>query len=145
MIKLRTLSEFTGSILESYNNGTLILDKHDPNKVLTPIGSFRSVVSPHISSSIERLIKEVNYTVRTYEDSKYPNGAGYYELEFNQGAITEDIGYPVPAGSVLTGSNYDRLVFFSGSYQNWHIASETSSQILQFISSGRLVPGSVLY
>ena len=60
MIRLTTMDEFTQSILNSYYNGTLILEKHDPNKVLKPLGSFRTVVSQYISASVERLIKEMN-------------------------------------------------------------------------------------
>lgn len=131
-------------MLESLQNGTLIIDKHDPNNILSPYGSFRTVVSHYVSSSMEMLIKEGNYTVRSYEDLRYPTLAGYYELEFHPGAITEDIGYPIPSGSVITGSNYDRLIFYSGSIKDWHVAAETSSRIQQRVSDGSLIPGSVL-
>jgi hypothetical protein len=108
MIKIMTLADFTCSILSSYYNGNLILDKHDSNKTLIQVGSFRAVVTHEVSGSFEIILISGQYLVNTYNDLKYPNGAGYYELILNPGVLTTFPGYPIPSGSNTTGSAYDR-------------------------------------
>lgn len=141
MSSVYTKHDFSQAMLVAYYNGTLLTPKHDPNTITTPYDKFRSVVSHEVSSSMETLLVTEQFDVIRYEDKDHLTGAGYYEVIIYPSMGITASGFGVPSGSITYSGVLDRLAFFSGSNQGWHVISETSSNIQNDIATGRLYSG----
>jgi hypothetical protein len=125
---------------QAAGTGNLLTAKHDPNNLSITWNGYRSVISHDLSASFEAFIKSGEYTINQFQDSKYPNGSGYYEVIPNTGSTFSVPGSGVPSGSVTPTQALDRLVLIYGPKQGWHAYAETSSIISGAVVSGRLSP-----
>ncbi|MCZ2268640.1 MAG: hypothetical protein LC124_07265 [Ignavibacteriales bacterium] len=132
MDKDEIINQWTGSI----ENGTFLTPKHDPNNLSTAYASFRTVLTPQMSSSLENFIHSRNFSINVYLDNRFNNF--YYEILSSDPSYSR-LANGVPSGSIQTGSLCDRLVVVSGSQQGWHIMGEDSATINQEIQNGRFV------
>jgi hypothetical protein len=128
----------TGSWVEAAQSGSLLTAKHDPNNLSITFASYRTVLDHAVSASLESFISSGAYDITKYEDARYPNGAGYFEVTPKQGSGFTVVGSAVPSGSVTPTGSLDRLVFVSGSNLGWHVYAENSAQISSSVASGRL-------
>ncbi|MDO9576799.1 MAG: hypothetical protein Q7J16_02855 [Candidatus Cloacimonadales bacterium] len=95
-----------------------------------------SVLSTHMSSSLQTFIESEKYSIIHYYNSKYSND--YYEVipESTSFSIT---GLGIQSGSLIPSGFQDRLVFVSGSLQGWHVLAENSNRISSSFSYGSLI------
>ena len=128
----------TGSWVEAAQSGSLLTAKHDPNNLSITFARYRTVLDHAVSASLESFISSGEYDITTYEDARYPNGAGYFEVTPKPASGFTVVGSAVPSGSVTPTGSLDRLVFVSGSQQGWHVYAESSAQISGSVTSGRL-------
>jgi len=133
MTKPQIVSEWTKAL----DSGTFLAPKHDPASLSITFASFRTVLTPEASSSLASFIKSGDYSVRQYEDSKFPNGPGIFEIVPSGSSPFKVAGSGVASGSLTPSGSYDRLVVVSGSNQGWHTYAEDSSRITGSAGSGR--------
>lgn len=132
MHKDEIINQWTGSM----ESGTFLTPKHDPNNLSTTYDSYRTVLRPEMSASLDTFIRSRNFSINVYQDKRYNNL--YYEIVSTDSSYSQ-LANGVPSGSIQTGSFCDRLVVVSGSQQGWHIMGEDSSNINQEIQNGRFV------
>lgn len=130
--------DFIEGCLDAADSGSLLTAKHDPNKLHITWDKTRSVLTPHVSASLEAFISSGDYELKLYDDASHPKGAGYFEITPGANSVFADVGAMVPSGSVNPTGSLDRLVVVSGSYQGWHIFAESSQEVSGSIASGRL-------
>jgi len=131
MHKDEIINQWTGSM----ENGTFLTPKHDPNNLFTTYASYRTVLTPQMSSSLETFIRSRNFDINVYQDSKHKN---YYCEIISTDPSYHQVANGVPSGSNQTGSLVDKLVIYSGSNQGWHIIGEDSAKINQKVKNGTL-------
>lgn len=131
-------SELTGSWIEAARSGSLLTPKHDPNNLSISFGSYRTILSAQMSASLEAFIGSGEYDITRYADSRYPTGAGLFEVAPRSGSGFSIVGSGMQSGSLTPTGTLDRLVFVSGSKQGWHVYAESSGQLSSSVSSGRL-------
>jgi hypothetical protein len=119
-------------------SGTLLTTKHDPNGIDTPLASYRTVLTPQLSASLEAFVKSGQYSINHYKDQRYPSGPGLFEVIPNSSAGFSVVGSGVPSGSLHPSGSLDRLVFVSGSNQGWHVYADSTQEIATKVASGRL-------
>lgn len=137
MDKNEIINQWTASI----ENGTFLAEKHDPNYLSTTHTTYKTVLTPEMSSSLETFIKSGNYSIDVYKDNNFTSP--HYVIQSSD-PVYKRIGNEVLAGSMQTGSSCDKLVIVSGSNQGWHIFPKDSSKFQQEIQSGRFVFSSSL-
>lgn len=123
---------------EAAQSGSLLTPKHDPANVGVQMATYRSVLTPQMSASLEQFISSGDYTIRHYEDRLYPNGAGYYEVVPSAQSGFSVVGSGIPSGSITPSGSLDSLIFVSGSAQGWHVYAESQTNISGSVGSGRL-------
>jgi hypothetical protein len=126
------------SWLTAAASGTLLTQKHDPNGVTGPVGSYRTVLTPQMSASLDSFIKGGEYEIRRYSDADYPHGAGFFEVIPKPVSGFSVVGSGIASGSVQPGGSLDRLVFVSGSQQGWHVYADSAPDVAAKINAGRL-------
>lgn len=114
---------------DAATSGSLLTAKHDPNGVVAPATSYRSVLTCPMSASLETFVQSGQYTIKQYDDQQYPKGAGYFEVVPDPPSGFNVVGSGVPSGSMAPSGSLDRLVFVSGSNQGWHVYAESASDI----------------
>ncbi len=119
-------------------SGSLLTPKHDPNGVSVPVKSYRSVLTVEMSASLEAFVLSGEYTITHYEDTKYPGGAGYFEVAPAPASGFSVVGSGIPSGSIEPSGSLDRLVFVSGSNLGWHVHAESASDVAKMVAAGRL-------
>ncbi|MBN8616506.1 MAG: hypothetical protein J0L92_38330 [Deltaproteobacteria bacterium] len=130
--------ELIRSWSDAATSGSLLTAKHDPNGVVAPAASYRSVLTHQMSASLESFVQSGRYVIRQYHDSQYPKGAGYFEVAPDPASGFSVVGSGVPSGSMAPTGSLDRLVFVSGSNQGWHVYAESTSDIAAMVAAGRL-------
>jgi hypothetical protein len=119
--------------------GTLLTPKHDSNNVTDMVLSqYRSVCSLEVSGSLKEFIDSKDYDIYRYDDTKYPMGAGLYEVIPRDSSRFTDLGAGVPPLSTETMGSMDRLAFVSGSNLGWHFYAIDSSTLSDWEKNGRL-------
>jgi hypothetical protein len=130
--------ELVKSWLEAAASGTLLTRKHDPNGLAGPVGSYRTVLTPQMSASLDAFIKAGEYDIQQYSDAKYPSGAGFFEVVPRLASGFSVVGSGIASGSAQPSGSLDRLVFVSGSHQGWHVYAESAPDVAAKVTSGRL-------
>ena len=136
-----SIDNFLNQWVTAIDNDSFLTPKHDPNNT-TIYRSFRTVLSPEMSGSLESLIKNKDsISTNHYHDE---NNKDYFVLATNNFDV---VGFAVASGSSPDQSTpFDKLAIFSGSSQGWHCCAETSSFIQQKIEEGKLtLTGSYSY
>ena len=91
-----------------------------------------------MSASLESFISSGDYDIKRYDDARYPNGAGFFEVTPRQTSGVNVVGSGLPSGSMQPTGSLDRLVVVSGSNQGWHVYAESAADVSGMVSSGRL-------
>ncbi|MBP7506685.1 MAG: hypothetical protein KA807_02585 [Prolixibacteraceae bacterium] len=129
-------------ILDADTNGTLITSKHDPDKANTIFSSFRTVVSKQVADNLIHFINEEKYSIKEYHNTNYPLSPLYYTI-----TPYLDSQYSI-ASSGITGnyptSALDTLVIVSGGTAGIHMYGNSSSDIQNKVSSGKLINERIL-
>lgn len=132
--------DFITQLTAAAATGKLLTPKHDPNNASTVYRSFRTILSHDLSSSLESFITGGMYSVTCYSDSKFPNGAGFFELIPHPDSGFSVVGSSIASGSIEPSGTLDRLVVVSGSLQGWHLMAESADGVASMVTNGRLRP-----
>ncbi len=121
--------DFKNHLLTAAQNGTLLTPKHDPYNLSTTYNCFRTVLSHDLADNLEKFISSGNFTVRQFENIRYPNSPLYFEI-----TPLANSGFSVPASGVTSNSIFatttlDKIIAVSGQSQGWHLFGENSSVI----------------
>jgi len=135
---MATRAELEAEWSSAATSGTLLTAKHDPNGLGTAWASYRTVLTPQVSASLEAFVKSGQYSVNHYLDQRYPSGPGLFEVVPSPTAGFSVVGSGVPSGSLHPTGSLDRLIFVSGSNQGWHVYADSSQEIATKVTSGRL-------
>jgi hypothetical protein len=139
MMDFNTLKQL---MLDADRNGTLIIDKHNPDKVSTIFTSFRTVVSQQVADNLVQFIIGEDYSIREYQNIDYPLSPLYYTITPNPGS-----SFVVPSsgvtGNVPTAA-FDTLVIVSGGTAGIHMYGNSSSDIQSKITNGKLTNERIL-
>ena len=77
---MATRAELEAEWSTAATSGTLLTAKHDPNGLGTAWASYRTVLTPQLSASLEAFVKGGQYSVNHYRDQRYPSGPGLFEV-----------------------------------------------------------------
>lgn len=124
-------------ILDADTNGTLITQKHNPDELTTIYTPFRSVVSKYLADNLVSFINSEDYKVDEYQNTDFPLSPLYFTIKPNSGST-----FSIPASGVtgtVATSTMDILVVVSGGTIGIHIYGNTTSDITNKISSGKLI------
>jgi hypothetical protein len=139
MMDFKTLKQL---MLEADRKGTLIIDRHNPDKVSTIFTEFRTVVSHQVAENLVQFIEDEDYSVREYQNIGYPFSPLYYTITPNP-----DSSFVVPSSGV-TGNvpteAFDTLVIVSGGTVGIHMYGNSSSDIQSKIANGKLTNERIL-
>ena len=130
--------DFTSQWINAAESGTLLTAKHDPNNLHITWEKYRSVLNHVMSGNLLEFLQSDNYAINRYQDTKYPNGSGYFELIPSPSSGFSVVGSGVSSGSITPSGSLDRLIIVSGTEQGWHVYSESSEIISGSNVSGRL-------
>lgn len=130
-------NELKRELLLAAKAGTLMTPKHNPDNLHVAYKNFRSVLSYHLASNLEKFIKSGNFDIKEYENKKRP------DTPFIEIIPHQDSGFRVPASVVAANSlmpteRLNRLIAVSGSRQGWHLYGESYDTILQKVFTGEL-------
>jgi hypothetical protein len=133
-----TIDDFKKHLENAVKNGSLLIPKHDPHELGTTYDSFRTVLSHDVANNLDSFILSGNYTVREFENNKFPKSPYYFEITPNPNS-----GFLVPASGVCANSIFatsvvDKLVAVSGNSIGWHLFGEDSNAITTKIKNGEL-------
>ena len=120
------------------DSGSLLTPKHDPTGLYIAWNKFRTVLTLEASASLGGYIKSGSYSIRVFEDSKFPASSGLYEVVPSGSAPFSVAGSGVQSGSITPSGSYDRLVVAHSKKEGWHVYAEDSTRISGSMASGRL-------
>jgi hypothetical protein len=130
-------NELKKLILDADSNGTLIISKHDPDKVSTITTAFRTVVSKNVADNLVQFINEEEYSVEEYQNVEYPLSPLYFAITPNPSSQ-----YTI-ASSGVTGnyptSSLDTLIIVSGGSAGIHMYGNSSSDIQSRVTNSTLI------
>jgi hypothetical protein len=130
--------DFQELLLEAAHNGTLMTQKHDPDRLgVASWTDYRSVLSHELADDLEGFISRGLYNTYYYHNSLHPSSPDYWVIE------SVDSGFNTVASGVPGFSNWpdrmlDRLVVVSGLSQGLHMFGESSVIIQAMMLSGNL-------
>jgi hypothetical protein len=134
MINLEKLKEL---ILHAHRNDKLITSKHDPDKVSIISTPYRSVVSKQVADNLVEFINEGKYTAKEYQNTDHPLSPLYFTI-----TPSSDSLYQIPSSGVTENhpsSALDTLIVVSGSTAGIHMYGNSSADIQNKISNGKLI------
>ncbi len=135
-----TFDEFKNHLKSAFNDGSLLVPKHDPYQVGQLIfNKPRTVLSHDLADNLESFLNSGSYSVEQFENTQQPQSPLYF-------VITPDpnSGFSVPASgvtaySVVATTVVDKLIAVSGSSSGWHLFGESSAQIQANQNNGNLL------
>jgi hypothetical protein len=130
-------------ILQAHANGTLITEKHHPDKVSTIYTPYRTVVSKSVADNLESFINSEDYSVHEYHNTDYPLSPLYFTITPNS-ASTYSVAASGVTGNVPINA-MDTLVIVSGGTAGIHMFGTSSSDIVTQETNGRLINGNKIH
>jgi hypothetical protein len=135
MLKYQIQKDFLDAVMA----GTMLIQKHDPYLLTSPIWSSpRSVLSFGMADNLERFFRDGRYHTYHYERTAYPGSPDYWVIE----SADPEFDIPVsgvPASSSIPTVALDRLVVVSGQRIGLHAFGESSTVIEGMINVGDLI------
>lgn len=118
-------------------DGTLVTEKHDPDKLAITKPQPRTVIAGELAPELPALFKSLNFDVTHYENPRYPQTPDLWEIE------PKDPRFSVPASGVppystTPSGQCDRLIVVSGSSQGLHIFGESHAELQRRLAAGQL-------
>lgn len=121
---MRTLQDLIAEWTAAADAGTLLTEKHDPNRPNDQ--RFHTKVSHEVSASPGTFLRSGAYDVYEYRTAGHANEC--WVLAPSSGAFSGSLATAFCGATALSGT-YDRLLFASGTNQPVHVMGETSAAL----------------
>jgi hypothetical protein len=134
MDKEHLVNEWTNAV----NSASFLTAKHDPTGLAISFDTFRTVLTPEASTSLDGFIKSGEYEIRVYSDTKHPKSYGLFEIVPTGNIPFSVAGSGVQSGSLTPSGSYDCLVVAHSKKYGWHVYAEDSGRLSSGVKAGRL-------
>lgn len=118
--------QLANDLLIAAATGSLVTPKHDPASGLTAWPSYRTILTPAASSSLDGMLRNGDFTAEQYQDPRHPNPC--YVLRPHSSHISPT-ALGIPSGSVTPSGSCDRFLVASGSQSGWKIYGIEQTQV----------------